>query len=123
MIENERVTSANVAAEAGVSRATVSYVLNDTPGQTIPEATRERVRTAADRLGYSPSSAARTLRRGRSDLVLHILPDLPIGATVGALIEHLSLGLAQHGLTSWSTRQPATPGPSSTSPGPSAQPR
>ena len=51
-----RVTSADVAREAGVSRATVSYVLNDTPHQTIPEATRQRVLDAAARLGYAPSA-------------------------------------------------------------------
>jgi len=99
MRENERITSLDVAAAAGVSRATVSYVLNDTPGQKIPLSTRERVRQAADRLGYTPSSAARTLRRGHSDLVLYLLPDLPIGSTLGATIEHLSAGLAAHGRT------------------------
>jgi len=99
MVEHGRVTSLDVATAAGVSRATVSYVLNDTPGQKIPPSTRERVRQAADRLGYTPSSAARTLRRGHSDLVLYLLPDLPIGSTLGATIEHLSAGLATHGLT------------------------
>lgn len=57
-----RVTSADVAREAGVSRATVSYVLNDRPGRSIPEATRERVRTAAARLDYVPDQRARALR-------------------------------------------------------------
>ena|GEM_PF-5167310 len=38
----------DVATAAGVSTATVSYVLNDTPGQTITEATRARVRRVAD---------------------------------------------------------------------------
>jgi DNA-binding LacI/PurR family transcriptional regulator len=99
MTEPGRITSTDVASAAGVSRATVSYVLNDTPGQKIPETTRQRVREAATRLGYSPSSAARTLRRGRSDLVLYLLPDLPIGPTVGDLLGHLTTGLAQHGLT------------------------
>src|SRR4051812_43365688 len=78
-----RATSADVAREAGVSRATVSYVLNDTPHQKIPEATRRRVLEAAARLGYAPSAAARTLRTGRSDVVLGMLPDWPIGPAVG----------------------------------------
>ncbi len=99
MLEHGRITSRDVATAAGVSRATVSYVLNDTPGQKIPESTRQRVRQAADRLGYTPSSAARTLRRGHSDLVLYLLPDLPIGSALGANIEHLSAALATHGLT------------------------
>jgi DNA-binding LacI/PurR family transcriptional regulator len=94
-----RVTSHDVAREAGVSRATVSYVLNQTPGQTIPEPTRERVLAAASRLGYTPSAAARTLRRGRSDLVLLLLPDWPIGHSVALLIHTLTHELARHGLS------------------------
>jgi DNA-binding LacI/PurR family transcriptional regulator len=78
-----RVTSADVARVAGVSRATVSYVLNDTPHQTISAATRTRVFEAASSLGYAPSAAARALRTGRSDVVLCLLPDWPIGPEVG----------------------------------------
>jgi DNA-binding LacI/PurR family transcriptional regulator len=94
-----RVTSADVARAAGVSRATVSYVLNDTPHQTISAGTRTRVRDAAARLGYAPSAAARTLRTGRSDVVLCLLPDWPIGPEVGALLGNLSTALARSGLT------------------------
>src|SRR5262245_50720847 len=94
-----RVTSADVAREAGVSRATVSYVLNNTPHQKIPEQTRQRVLDAATRLGYAPSAAARALRGGRSDLVLCLLPDWPIGPETGATLENLSASLSEHGLT------------------------
>jgi DNA-binding LacI/PurR family transcriptional regulator len=94
-----RVTSADVARAAGVSRATVSYVLNDTPHQTISAGTRTRVRDAAAALGYAPSAAARTLRTGRSDVVLCLLPDWPIGQEVGALLGNLSSVLARSGLT------------------------
>ncbi|GAB1640379.1 LacI family DNA-binding transcriptional regulator [Krasilnikovia sp. MM14-A1259] len=94
-----RVTSADVAREAGVSRATVSYVLNDTPHQSIPAETRRRVLEAAARLDYAPSAAARTLRRGRSDVVLCLLPDWPVGPEVGALLGNLSAQLARRGLT------------------------
>ena len=94
-----RVTSADVARMAGVSRATVSYVLNDTPRQTISEGTRGRVLSAAAALGYAPSAAARTLRTGRSDVVLCLLPDWPIGDEVGALLSHLSSAFARRGLT------------------------
>ena len=51
----ERATVRDVAAAAGVSQATVSYVLNDTPGQKISEPTRRRVLDAVARLGYTPS--------------------------------------------------------------------
>jgi DNA-binding LacI/PurR family transcriptional regulator len=94
-----RVTGADVAREAGVSRATVSYVLNDAPGQKIPEATRRRVWDAADRLGYAPSAAARTLRMGRSDIVLGLLPAWPIGHVLGGLIQQLTNALAEYDLT------------------------
>jgi DNA-binding LacI/PurR family transcriptional regulator len=94
-----RPTSADVARAAGLSRATVSYVLNDTPGQKIPPATRQRVLDAAAQLGYAPSAAARTLRSGRSDIVLCLLPDWPIGPAVGGFLEHLSAALATDGLT------------------------
>ncbi|HEY0532803.1 MAG TPA: LacI family DNA-binding transcriptional regulator [Actinoplanes sp.] len=94
-----RVTSADVARLAGVSRATVSYVLNDTPRQTISADTRGRVLDAAATLGYAPSAAARTLRTGRSDVVLCLLPDWPIGPEVGAMLANLSTGLARIGLT------------------------
>jgi DNA-binding LacI/PurR family transcriptional regulator len=93
------VTSADVARVAGVSRATVSYVLNDTPHQTISAGTRGRVLDAAASLGYAPSAAARTLRTGRSDVVLCLLPDWPIGQEVGALLGNLSSALARAGLT------------------------
>ncbi len=94
-----RVTSADVAREAKVSRATVSYVLNDSPHQKIPETTRQRVREAAARLGYAPSAAARSLRRGRSDIVLGLLPDWPIEHVLGRLVQQLTTALAQHELT------------------------
>jgi DNA-binding LacI/PurR family transcriptional regulator len=94
-----RVTSADVAREAGVSRTTVSYVLNDTPHQKIPPATRQRILDAVQRLGYAPSPAARALQSGRSDVVLCLLPDWPIGPTVGSLLQHLSAALAAEGLT------------------------
>jgi DNA-binding LacI/PurR family transcriptional regulator len=96
---HHRVTSADVARLAGVSRATVSYVMNDTPGQTISGDTRTRVLDAAARLGYAPSAAARTLRTGRSDVVLCLLPDWPIGQEVGAMLGNLSTALARQGLT------------------------
>ncbi|GAA3829125.1 LacI family DNA-binding transcriptional regulator [Streptomyces phyllanthi] len=94
-----RVTSGDVAREAGVSRATVSYVLNDTPHQKIPEATRRRVWDAAARLGYAPSAAARALRTGRSDIVLGLLPDWPIEHVLGRLIQQLTNAFAEHELT------------------------
>ena len=69
-----RVTSFDVAEAAGVSRTTVSFVLNDVSNQSIPEKTRIAVLDAAKKLGYTPSAAARALRAGRSQLVLVLGP-------------------------------------------------
>ncbi|MFI7498444.1 LacI family DNA-binding transcriptional regulator [Streptomyces sp. NPDC049687] len=71
-------TSADVARLAGVSRATVSYVLNNTSAVRISEPTRRRVHEAAKELGYVPHAAARSLRAGHSRMVL--MPTLPVPA-------------------------------------------
>lgn len=95
---NRRPTSHDVAREAGVSRATVSYVLNRSPLHPLPEATRQRVLEAASRLGYIPSPAAKTLRSGRSDIVLHLFPDWPIDSVIGTGLSALTHALLGHGL-------------------------
>ncbi len=60
-------TSIDVAKRAGVSRSTVGFVLNNTPGQTISPSTRQKVLKASRALGYHPDAAARTLRKGMSN--------------------------------------------------------
>jgi DNA-binding LacI/PurR family transcriptional regulator len=63
----EKVTIATVARHAGVSRQTVSNVIN-TPDVVRAE-TRERVRDAIATLGYRVNQAARQMRTGRSRLI------------------------------------------------------
>ncbi len=65
-------TIRDVARRAGVSPATVSYVLNNS-GPVRPE-TRERVLRAIAELGYHPHAGARQLKRRRTDTVGLILP-------------------------------------------------
>ena len=96
---SSRVTSVDVAREAGVSQSTVSFVLNNTRGQTIPEETRRRVLEAAKKLDYRPRASARSLAAGRSDVVLLALPGLPISANLSRFIEQLAAALAEHGLS------------------------
>jgi DNA-binding LacI/PurR family transcriptional regulator len=96
---SRRVTSTDVAREAGVSQTTVSFVLNDTRGQTIPEETRRRVLEAAKRLDYRPRGSARSLAAGRSDVVLLALPGVPISANLSRFIEQLAAALAEQGLS------------------------
>lgn len=88
-----------MAEASGVSRATVSYVLNDVVNQAISTETSRRVREAAGRLGYAPYAPARALRSGRSDVILFLIPEWPIGPAIASLIEHLSTRLADTSLT------------------------
>lgn len=59
----------DVADLAGVSRTTVSFVLNQVPGSNIPQATQERVWAAAAELGYRPNALARGLRSQRTHTI------------------------------------------------------
>jgi DNA-binding LacI/PurR family transcriptional regulator len=67
-----RPTLESVAARAGVSRATVSRVVN---GLTVTASSQAAVRQAIDELGYVPNHAARTLVTRRTDLVALVLPE------------------------------------------------
>jgi LacI family transcriptional regulator len=67
-------TSAEVARQAGVSRTTVSFVLNDVRDRGISEATREKVLAVARELGYEPNAAARMLVSGSSGSVGLVIP-------------------------------------------------
>ncbi|WP_170323434.1 LacI family DNA-binding transcriptional regulator [Cryptosporangium phraense] len=88
-----------MARASGFSRQLVGFVLNNTPGQTIPETTRAKVLRAAAELGYVPHGPAQALRRGRGRTVLLALPDLPQGPTIADLIESLADALVAEGLT------------------------
>jgi len=59
----------DVARVAGLSRTTVSLVLSGKAGSSIPESTRERVRSVAMELGYVPNALASGLRRKTSDTI------------------------------------------------------
>ncbi|MGI4894230.1 MAG: LacI family DNA-binding transcriptional regulator, partial [Janthinobacterium lividum] len=75
-----RPTISDIARLAGVSKASVSYALNDLPGVSGP--TRERVREAARDLGWRPSAAARSLSNAQADAV-----GLAVARDVGLLGE------------------------------------
>jgi len=65
----KRVTSQDVADYAGVSRTTVSLVLNNVKNAQISAETRRRVLRAARELDYHPDASARRLVRGRSQVI------------------------------------------------------
>jgi DNA-binding LacI/PurR family transcriptional regulator len=79
-------TSADVARLAGVSRTTVSSVLNGNFAR-FPEVTQLRVHEAAARLNYRPSPAARSLVSGRSDIIVILVPATGFGANLQGAAE------------------------------------
>ena len=71
-----RPTQKDVARKAGVSRSTVSYVLNDQTAQKIPISpeTRQRVMDAMAELAYEPDARAQSLRRGDTKTIGVLFP-------------------------------------------------
>src|ERR1700761_4224672 len=68
-----------LAAYLELDPATVSVVLNNVPGRSIPEATRERIREAARKFQYEPSFLARSLRNRRTMTIGILVPVLADG--------------------------------------------
>ncbi|MER7899322.1 LacI family DNA-binding transcriptional regulator [Streptomyces sp. NPDC096046] len=103
----------DVARLAGVSPATVSFVLNRTPGQTISDETRQRVLQAVAELDYRPNRAAQGLRQGRSATIGFVSHDSDFGVFAAAAIKGAHEVSIRHGNllllvnTGGSTRQAA----------------
>lgn len=72
--KRNRVTADTVAKEAGVSKTTVSFVMNNRGG--VSELVAQKVRETANRLGYRPNKSASAVRTGKSHTIGLILPDL-----------------------------------------------
>jgi LacI family transcriptional regulator len=72
--------------------ATVSVVLNDVPGRSIPQTTRDRIKAAAKELNYQPSLLARSLRNRRTQAIGILVPQLSDGyhtQVLGGIGDHL----------------------------------
>ena len=98
----------DIAAEAGVSPATVSRYLNNRPGQ-MTEETRARIAAVIERTGYRPRAAARNLRSSRTNLIGVILADIA-NPFSSAMLEGLSASAAARGcllMTAISGNDPA----------------
>jgi len=97
---HKRITSRDVALRAGVSRTTVSFVLNDVAGMKISEDTRQRVFQAARELGYIPDAAARTLASGKTltlGLIVSHAKLIPVDIFVSLLLHGLYEVCREHG--------------------------
>lgn len=88
----QRITSHDVARRAGVSRTTVSFVLNGVKEANISEATRLRVLAAAEELGYMPDAVAQALASGRTQtigMVFRMYPEITVDLAHFQIIEGL----------------------------------
>lgn len=86
-VQKRRVTLLDIAADAGVSRATASLVIRNVP--SVAETTRKRVLRSVKRLGYVYHSGAASLRTQRSNAVGLIVSDItnPFFAEASVAIE------------------------------------
>jgi len=98
-MSSKRTTSFDVAKMAGVSRATVSFVLNNVHGVSISEATRQRVLDAAKKLNYYPDAAGRKLANGKSSTLGLVLRQSQEQVFADALLPQVLLGVEQAATT------------------------
>lgn len=69
---SDRLTIIEIAKHAGVSRSTVSRVINDDPN--VNSTTRQRVRSVMQRLNFQPNAAARGLAAGKTRILGLVIP-------------------------------------------------
>ena len=76
----KRPTISDVARLCGLSKTTVSVILNETPAASrVPVETHQRVKQAADQLGYRPSWRARALTQRRTHTIgVLYAPPMPL---------------------------------------------
>ena len=77
--QGKRVSLKTLAEYLNLNPATISVVLNDVPGRTIPQATRDRIKEAARRFNYEPNWVARSLRNHQTRTVGLLVPELGSG--------------------------------------------
>jgi DNA-binding LacI/PurR family transcriptional regulator len=100
-VARRQARSQDVAKLAGVSRTTVSFVLNDVPGMKISEETRQRVLEAARELDYYPTAAARSLASGKTHRIGLVLGEgqrrLSADAFLPAFLQGVTASVHQRG--------------------------
>jgi LacI family transcriptional regulator len=76
---HQPVSLKQLAAHLGLNPGTISVVLNDVPGRSISQATRDRIKAAAKEMNYQPSLLARSLRNRRTLTIGILVPELGDG--------------------------------------------
>jgi LacI family transcriptional regulator len=94
-MSNKRVTSQDVANLAGVSRTTVSFVLNNVQGMHISSETRRKVLKAAERLSYIPDASAQALASRRSKAIGLVMTRSPHHLATEAFLPQIIGGLME----------------------------
>jgi DNA-binding LacI/PurR family transcriptional regulator len=96
--ESRRPTGWDVAQLCGLSRSTVSQILNGNHMRFSQE-TRDRVTQAAAALNYRPSRAGRALVTGRSDIIVLVLPNVTFGRYLQDAIDEIMRSSAADGMS------------------------
>jgi LacI family transcriptional regulator len=94
---NGKPTSRDVARLAGVSQATVSRVLQNSP--LVQPLTRQAVLDAIAQCGYAPNAAARWMRTKRTDIIALVVANLAVNPLYPAMLQLLSSALRKRGLS------------------------
>ncbi|MDQ0910744.1 LacI family transcriptional regulator [Streptomyces canus] len=82
----ERATSRDVARLAGVSHTAVSFVFNGRAQGNLSAETQEKIRKAAEQLGYRPNAVARGLRRRRTAVIGLVTDEIATSPFAGRLL-------------------------------------
>ncbi|MFT4233101.1 MAG: LacI family DNA-binding transcriptional regulator [Leucobacter sp.] len=98
-VPSRRPTLADVARLAGMSTAAVSMILNDRPGSRLSADAVERVRAAAEELGYRPNPAAQSLRLGRTRTIGFVSDQVTLTRYASAMIGGVLEAARAHGRT------------------------
>lgn len=88
-----KVSIYDVAEKAGVSVVTVSRVLNNSP--TVRKSSITKVMDAVKALNYQPSAAARSLARGKTNVIGLMLPNLS-DSFLSEVVQHINIELSNH---------------------------
>lgn len=99
MPKDRRPTLADVAKRSGMSKSAVSMILNEKPGSRLSAEAAERVKAAAEELGYRPNPAAQSLRLGKTDTIGFISDDVILTRQASGMIRGALDAAKEHGQT------------------------